>query len=232
MATITRGYNFAADELVTNFKLHRLVEGAVVTGLELSDTYGVEVGSNASLQTGRVRTTYSLLGTEVSTYSGTSSRAAYELYDAALGGYVELFNCDGAMQTRRFVGGADRSAWPIGCIAYPDANTGATLVLADKAFPAAYDLGVIGCVAPATISANGGSGIVQLHGFATPKCNSTGNAVWPMTCHAGDNVLNVVLWSVSNSSSLDGVYGVKLNNLSGAGNALQPFYFFGGPVTR
>jgi hypothetical protein len=37
MATLSRGYTFAATELVTNTKLHALVDNATLSGVDVAD---------------------------------------------------------------------------------------------------------------------------------------------------------------------------------------------------
>jgi len=37
MATITKGYTFGATELVTNTKLHSLIDSATITGITFSE---------------------------------------------------------------------------------------------------------------------------------------------------------------------------------------------------
>lgn len=75
MATVTKGYSFGSTELVTNTKLHTLVDSATVTNIVNAD-----VKSNAAIvdtKLAQISTYEKVLGASLGTLSGIASAAGY-----------------------------------------------------------------------------------------------------------------------------------------------------------
>jgi hypothetical protein len=84
MATVSKGYTFGSTELVTNTKLHSLVDSATVTSIVNAD-----VASNAAIvdtKLAQISTYEKVLGASFGTLSGIASAAGFiPLYNLASG---------------------------------------------------------------------------------------------------------------------------------------------------
>lgn len=235
MATITRGYDFGINELVTPTKLHLLVDKADVTNIALEDTFGVESASPASAVTGKMIAIQEALHFEASTYSGLSNHFNYLIHDSNLGGWVAFLKPLG-METRRFHGGTDLTNYPAGGVAIPEISSavGVTLTLGNQSGGIVNNglpQVLLGTIGTETIVQDE-SGRVDLIGAASFNAQSAPNP-GPWEFFWGHAAANINQWQGSSYTSVDGVFATRNFAWIGAAQSgRQTGWLIGGPVFR
>jgi hypothetical protein len=241
MATFTRGYSFGTTEVVNAAKLHALVENAQLVMLSAGDfsgdVHGISVHTGpTSPVVGAAYMSFEPPLFDISSYSGVFSSIRFWLYDPGFDGYVAFVRPYG-METRRWVGSSDRTSYNPGSIAHPDnIDSRITLTLGDVGGAAGTAAqGIVGAVGRETIPGTGTfAGRVVFRGFTHARRIPAGQGTdtWPISVYLQGVGFDTAVWAASTHTSIDGIWGFRMDNIGAGGTSLLPTWLIGSPIYR
>lgn len=236
MATITRGYSFAVNDVVTAFTLNKLVSGAVISGLTASDFSN----SSGLITIGTAPTDTMAVGALAAIYEtpltqSTASWAEHNYLLKTTEGLVALFKPLG-LETRRFFHASSGADVPGVAFSFNVSGAGPTLLCdrsySDQATPRHLFLG-----SPPVTCNTGASNHMNriiIKGVATVRILEvpSGAGTQARRYFQMDNRSATGQWEHSSgATSTDKVAGMALDIQTGNDNRVTGF-LFGGPLYR
>lgn len=231
MATITRGYSFSTYELVTNTKLHQLIEQASISGLEASDfggdIHGLASASPVSATEGDVWTaTDNLVADEGNFYQNN-----YCIHSRF--GAVALFSPHG-METRRVHAGTDAAVYAKGAAVECETSGGGTTLtaFAHKIAGTDFALDIIGGIGHASVTQLTAPRLTIYGPCPVNTETSYAAGTWPLALRRTSNLQQ---WGCTSASNTQCVHGMRISDhldATAPGIHLCMGYLFGAPLWR